>query len=125
MKPYANHNRLLLGKQGEDIAASYLSKKGFSIIQRNFRAGYGELDIITMINNILVFVEVKTRLTDEFGLPEEGVTPRKLREVKKTAEYFKSIHPELPDEMRIDVIGMILDNSFKITYFNHIENASG
>lgn len=67
-----------------------------------------------------MFVEVKTRVGREFGLPEESVTPRKLREVTHTAKYYKLIHPELPDELRIDVVAIELDHTDRVVYFNHI-----
>lgn len=123
MKPSLLH-RQLLGKVGEDTAASYLTRQGYRIIQRNFKARYGEIDIICVKDDTLVFVEVKTRIGEEFGKPEEAVTPRKLREVVKTAQFFKLIHDELPESMRIDVIGIEFDDSDTPSYFNHIENVT-
>ncbi len=123
MKPLPPH-RQRLGKQGEDIAALYLRKKGFRIIDRNFKARYGELDIICTKDDTLVFVEVKTRVGEEFGKPEESVTPWKLREVVKTAQYYKLLHEKLPESMRIDVIGIEIDDSDTPTYFNHIQNVT-
>lgn len=117
-------HRQLLGKQGEDIAASYLVRQGYHLIQRNFKARYGELDIIATHHQTLVIVEVKTRIDREFGLPEEAVTPRKVREVVKTAEYYKLLHPELPDLMRLDVIAIQLTGD-RVSYFNHIQNVTG
>jgi len=111
------------GKLGEDIATDYLRKGGYSILDRNFRAGYGEIDIIALKKNILVFVEVKTRSDTSFGTPEEAVTPRKLREVVQTAEYFKMLHTDLPEAMRVDVIGIQLTGK-KITYFKHTQNVT-
>lgn len=117
-------HRQKLGKIGEDIAVTYLRKQGYTILQRNFKARYGEIDIICVKDKILVFVEVKTRTTDQFGAPEEAVTKRKLREVVQTANYFKLLHEELPDALRIDVIGMQLTGGHA-TYFNHIPNVTG
>ena len=122
MKPPLH--RQLLGKIGEHLAANYLQKRGYRIIERNFKARYGELDLICVKDDILVFVEVKTRMGEAFGKPEESVTPRKLREVIKTAEYYKLSHSRLPDALRIDVIGIELDEDEKIVYFNHIENVT-
>lgn len=123
MKPSLLH-RQLLGKLGEDTAASYLTRQGYRIIQKNFKARYGEIDIICVKDDTLVFVEVKTRIGEEFGKPEEAVTPRKLREVVKTAHFFKLIHDELPESMRIDVIGIEFDDSDTPSYFNHIESVT-
>jgi putative endonuclease len=119
-----NLSRLLLGKKGEDLASNYLHKKGYRIIDRNFKKGYGELDIIALQDSTLVFIEVKTRIGREFGLPEEAVTPRKLREVIKTAQYYKLLHPQLPEAMQVDVIGIELDSSDRIVYFNHIQSVT-
>lgn len=121
--PTPTHKQLL-GKKGEDIASSHLQNHGYRIIERNFKARYGEIDIIAIKENTLVFIEVKTRVGREFGLPEEAVTPRKLHEVVGTAQYYKVLHPELPDAMRVDVIGIELDFDETLKYFNHIENVT-
>lgn len=118
--------RQLLGKRGETLAADYLLKHGYRILERNFKARYGELDIIALSGTVLVFIEVKTRIGRSFGTPEEAVTTRKLAEVKQTAQYYKLLHPETPSAMRIDVIGIELnpDKSQTLKYFNHIENVT-
>lgn len=94
------------GKRGEELAAFYLQSQGYQILERNFRKRYGEIDIIAQEKNTLVFVEVKTRWSKKFGLPEEAVTPWKLKSVIKTAQYYKMLHPELPEAMRIDVVAV-------------------
>ncbi len=124
MKPPLLH-RQSLGKLGEDTATDYLRKEGYRVLQRNFKARYGEIDIICVKDDILVFVEVKTRIGEAFGTPEEAVTSRKLAEVIKTAEYYKLVHKELPESMRIDVIGIQFDDTEIPSYFNHILNVTG
>lgn len=120
--------RQLLGKKGEDFAAQYLARHGYRILERNFKKRYGELDIVALHKtsryNVLVFVEVKTRIGHEFGKPEESVTPRKLAEVVQTAQYYKMLHPELPISMRVDVIGIEFDWDETLVYFNHIQNVT-
>lgn len=116
--------RQLLGKAGEDIAVSFLIRNGYSIIDRNFKAHYGEIDIIAVHSNTLVFVEVKTRIGDEFGKPEEAVTPQKLREVIRTATYYKTIHPGPPDLMRIDVVAIEMDDERNVIALRHLINVS-
>ncbi len=123
-KPH-NFAKIRLGKIGEDLASSYLSKHGYTIIERNFKARYGEIDIIALSGSILVFIEVKTRIGRQFGLPEEAVTPRKIHEVVKTAEFYKVLHPELPESLRLDVIGIELNSDETLKYFNHIQNVTG
>ena len=117
-------HRQQLGKKGEDLAVKYLIKHGYRILERNFQKRYGELDIVALRDNTLVFVEVKTRIGHAFGKPEESVTPWKLREVVQTAHYYKLLHPEFPDSLRIDVIGIELDVDQTLKYFNHIENVT-
>ena len=121
MKPQSNRQQL--GKFGEDFATSYLRREGYAIIHRNFKARYGEIDIIALYGEITVFVEVKTRSDRSFGSPEEAVTPRKLHEVVETADFFMSIHKELPRSMRIDVIAIETDGT-KVLSFNHIQNVT-
>ncbi len=118
------HNQSI-GKIGEVISIEYLTKQGYTIIERNFKARYGEIDIIAVHKNILVFVEVKTRINNTFGTPEEAVTPRKLHEVIKTAQYYTLLHENLPQAQRIDVVGIVLDSSsMKPSYFEHTKNVT-
>ena len=116
--------RQQLGKLGEGLAVTYLRKQGFAIIDRNFKKRYGELDIIALEGSVLVFIEVKTRIGHAFGSPEEAVTPRKFHEGKQTALYYKMLHPELPESLRIDVIGIELDEHYTLVHFNHIPNVT-
>jgi putative endonuclease len=113
-----------LGKLGERIASVYLQKQGYIIVDTNFRARYGEIDIICLKDKVLVFVEVKTRIGREFGLPEESVTRKKIREIIQTAEFYALNHKTLPELWRIDVIGIELTSDEKVVYFNHIENVA-
>lgn len=117
---------IALGKLGEDIASDFLSKKGYKIIDRNFKARYGEIDLIAIDRNTLVFVEVKTRTSDRFGTPEEAITPRKLYEVVKTSEYYEILNPQLPKLTRIDVIGIMIDETtHSVLQLIHTENITG
>jgi putative endonuclease len=114
-----------LGYIGETIATKYLYDKGYRIIERNYQKQYGELDIVALSNNTLIFVEVKTRIGDEFGLPEEAITPRKLREIEKTGLYYSSIHPKLPETLRIDVVAVELNSDESVKAIRHHENVTG
>lgn len=122
--PHKNFRKKRLGKIGEDLACEYLSGHHYTILEQNFQKRYGELDIVALKDNTLVFVEVKTRIGRAFGLPEESVTPRKLVEVKQTAAYYKLLHPELPDRMQIDVIAIELEVDESVKEFRHIENVT-
>ncbi|MBI2007108.1 MAG: YraN family protein [Candidatus Blackburnbacteria bacterium] len=97
------------GKLGERIALQILRKKGYKILQRNFRSNFGEIDIVAEDYGTLVFVEVKTRWSKKFGNPEEAVTPRKLRSIIKTGDYYKLTHPNTPNLIRIDVVAIDIE----------------
>ena len=91
------------------MAVNLLKNKGYKILDRNFTSRFGELDIIAQDKDALVFVEVKARKSLKFGFPEEAVTPPKLWKIKKTAEYYALMHPDLPQKLRIDVVSLIIN----------------
>ena len=109
---------------GEDAAYKFLKNLGYKIIDRNFRVGYGEIDIIAIHENTLVFIEVKTRSSDNFGTPFEAITPWKMRPLIRTAQFYKSSHRNLPESLRIDAIGVKVSGS-EVTNIEHIKNISG
>lgn len=111
--------------KGEELATKFLKEKGYKIIDRNFRKGYGEIDVIAIHENVLVFVEVKTRTSNAYGSPLEAISYFKLKSLLKTAEFYKSLNPKLPDSLRIDAISIMLDNSENLSSIEHIENISG
>ena len=111
---------------GEEIAASFLEKKGFLILERNWHLRrWGELDIIAQDGDVLVFVEVKTRLGTKFGNPEEAVNFYKKKALWHSAQYYKTTHGDLPDALRIDVVSILLDpetqSPLKIQHFPNID----
>lgn len=114
-----------VGKKGEDIAVDFLKKKGYTILERNYRKKYAEIDIICVKNNTLVFVEVKTRTSTAYGTPFESITPWKLRPVMRLAAYYQMTHTQLPTFMRIDAIGVALNALDKVEEIEHLENISG
>lgn len=112
-----------LAREGEDEAVKYLQKQGYKIIERNHRARNTELDIITVHNNTLIFIEVKTRSSNKFGTPFEQIAFFKLKSLIKAAQFYKLTHKNLPDLMRIDAISVqYASDSPKI---EHIQNISG
>jgi putative endonuclease len=78
----------IVGNKGEELACQYLKKQGYLILERNFRIRDGEIDIIAKDKNILVFVEVKTRYSHDFGLPIESITPWKIKFLLKSALFY-------------------------------------
>ena len=110
------------GKHGEDLATAYLEKKGWRIAERNWRGHRGEIDIIAWEpNNILVFVEVKTRSSEAFGGPEGAITTRKQKKLAHTAGLFmESIDYDW--EIRFDVVAVIIRHG-RLLDLRHLEDA--
>lgn len=82
------------GKQGEDMAVVWLTEQGFDLLYRNWKHSYYELDVVVSKDGVLHFIEVKTRTSDTYGHPEEGVTPKKLERLMKAGEEFLHQHPQ-------------------------------
>ncbi|HSW89058.1 MAG TPA: YraN family protein [Candidatus Saccharimonadales bacterium] len=114
-----------IGIKGENIATEYLQEKGYKIIERNYRKQYGEVDVIATHKNTLVFIEVKTRISTQFGTGFEAITYWKLKSLIKTAQVYKKFHPYLPDALRIDAISVLLDRNGQVKDIQHMENISG
>ena len=99
-----------IGRIGEEIATKYLKKHGYEILERNFKSKrWGEIDIVALEDDTLVFVEVKARIGSKYGHPVEAVTPHKLQALKRTGQYYVMEHPDLPKALRIDVVAIVLD----------------
>ena len=113
-----------LGLLGEQIASRFLENLGYKIIERNFSSKLGEIDIVALDGDILVFVEVKARWSDNFGLPEEAITPQKIRKIIKTAQYYKLKHPQLPESLRIDAIALDIVLNGETKDIRHYKNIS-
>ena len=113
-------HKKLLGNTGESIATSYLQRKGYRIIERNFKARYGEIDIICIYQNTLVFVEVKTRTALHIGYPEESITPRKAKHMLRCAEMYAGEHDI--DHWQVDAIAVEGTRGMtpKITHFENV-----
>lgn len=113
--------RQLLGKEGEKVAERYLRKKGYRLLERNYRCSAGEVDLIVLDGRIVVFVEVKTRTDHRFGTPLEAVQFRKQGKVIQAAQFFlnqKKLHER---EARFDVVGISWTDGMPT--IEHIVNA--
>lgn len=95
-----------IGARGEDAAAAYLERSGLQVIERNWRCKAGEIDIVALEGECLVFVEVKTRRTNSKGTPEEAVSPAKQRKLVRLAEAYVEYASVSPVSVRFDVIGI-------------------
>jgi putative endonuclease len=115
--------RQSLGHLGESIAAAFLEKKGYTILERNKRTPYGEIDLIALWEEVITFVEVKTRASPSLGPPEISITPRKAEHMRCAAEYYIQQHPERIHDWRIDVVAIQLYASNTSPIIDHFENA--
>jgi putative endonuclease len=114
----------IVGKWGEDCAFAFLESKGFKILDRNVRTPAGEIDLIALDHETLVFVEVKTRSHIRAGYPEEAVTEDKLEHMVDSAESWLEEHTDYEDNWRLDVVavtGMLNSKNPQIEWF---ENAA-
>lgn len=110
------------GNLGEDIACRYLEKNDYKILDRNFTSYRGEIDIVALDKNEIVFVEVKTRTQIYCGMPSESVDYSKKKQLYKVAEYYLYANKIYDIRVRFDVIEIYLygSDSYKL---NHIKNA--
>lgn len=96
------------GNKYEDLAAAYLENHGMHILERNFRCRQGEIDIIGLHEECLVFAEVKYRKTNTSGTPEEAVGERKQCKICYASDYYRLFHPNLnKKQVRYDVIAIL------------------
>lgn len=113
-----NRDRVELGIKGEDIAADYLREKGYDILCRNYRIGHSDIDILARESDTLVFVEVRTKLKIDRGMPEETITYRKLQQMKQTAGYYLAIN-RIESPARLDALCIVLDTTSAIKHLEH------
>ena len=134
-----------IGQIGEQLAADYLKHKGYKILDRNWGSKFGEIDIICScysrneryntpgvkgnlsphqvcinqsVSGVIVFVEVKTKIGDQFGSPEQMVTSRKLAQIQRMAsQYFLAVDKA----KRIDVVAIVINHDHKLVRLNHYE----
>jgi putative endonuclease len=104
----AAHNEL--GKLGEDLAVEYLRKDGYEILETNWTFQKAEIDIIAMKEGILAVIEVKTRSSLEFGLPQDFVKPKKIQLLVKAIDAYV-IERDLDIEVRFDIIAVHKENN--------------
>lgn len=115
----AEHNDL--GNLAEELAATFLEKKGYEILVKNFRYQRGEIDIIAEFNNQIIIVEVKARGSDIFMEPQEAVTKTKIKSLVMVADFFMKDR-NLNQEVRFDIIAVLPDEKRKLQ-ITHLEDA--
>jgi putative endonuclease len=118
--------RHLLGRTGEQLAADHLVRRGYRIVERNYRTRWGELDIVAYDGRTLAFCEVKTRrLRPGEGNPFESVHARKRTRIRKIASRWLRERTDRPyaPELRFDAIGVTFDYSGQLASIEHLEGA--
>ncbi|MFH1712046.1 MAG: YraN family protein [Patescibacteria group bacterium] len=109
--------RRIFGNRAEHEAAAFLKKKGYKILQWQYKTNIGEIDLIARDGDEIVFVEVKARHSSEFGYPEESVTPIKLKKIIRVGEQYLQDQKLMQSSFRIDVIAIEQDQKpHKITH---------
>jgi len=109
------------GRYGESLALQYLKSLGYQFIQSNFHTRYGEIDLIMIDKNKLIFIEVKYKSLNSPGTPEEMISPKKINQILRTAQSFLTKNPDLTKDYssyRLDAI-CIVGNDIK-----HYQNIS-
>ena len=119
---YMKNNNQKLGGWGEDLASDYLLKKGYKILEKNYRNNYGEIDIVAKKKKIIIFIEVKTRSGRSFGLPEEAVNRTKQGKLIKISEKY-ILDNRIKGNYQIDVIAIEKDSITKKVNLRHLKNA--
>ncbi|MBS1729322.1 MAG: YraN family protein [Bacteroidetes bacterium] len=105
------------GNKGEEMASVYLTKRGFQILEKNWRHKHWEVDLIASSKkNILHFIEIKTRTTMKYGYPEESIGKKKMDNLRNAAEEYQYLHPEWK-YIQFDVLAILLHPHEQVSYF--------
>ena len=113
------------GILGEKLARDFLKKRGYRILETNYRCPEGEIDIVAKHRDCLVFVEVRTKRSREFGSPEESITLTKKERLRVIASHYRQARRDSSPSWRIDVVGVDLDRRGKPLRIELTENAVG
>jgi len=125
MKEFNKIQNYKKGREGEEIAKEFLVKKGFILVKSNYSNVLGEIDLIMSDKDWLVFVEVKLKVGDRFGNPEEMINKNKLSRIKRIAEAFLVLEPQIANKFlkyRIDAVCVVLDENKKMKKINYYDN---
>ena len=118
-----NDSRIKVGKIGEALAIDHFKARGYEIRAQNYRTRLGEIDLIVQRGKRVMFVEVKTRRSSKFGLPQAAVTPTKQKQISKIALNYLQTHNLLDVPCQFDVVAIVLSWKFELIQLQHIENA--
>ena len=116
-------SRSRLGSWGENRAKEYLARKGYTLLESNYRCQWGEVDLICQDGTYLVFVEVRTRRSQEYGTPEESLSKSKQEKLIATAQTYMQEQDSTPEQWRIDLVALVLGDGGAIQRIDHLESA--
>ena len=109
------------GKKGEELALEYFLRKGYTLVEKNWRHARSEIDLVMMYEDVLVFIEVKYRKTLTFGKPEESVSFHKMNMLKEGIEAYWNLHPHVTS-IRLDILSIFVDKKNQDIEYFHIED---
>jgi putative endonuclease len=115
-------DRMVRGRSGEQLAASFLSDRGYRVLARNQRTPLGELDLVCSDGSQIVVVEVKARSSDEYGSALEAIGPRKTRRLRAAAMWWLSARGMLPCSLRFDAVVVALDRAGLPRCLEHVRD---
>ena len=118
-----DRSHLDIAKTGEALAVAHLKARGYKILAQNYRAVRGEIDLVAQDDDCIVFVEVKTRRSLKFGLPQAAVTTHKQRQISKVALAYLQTHNLFDAPCRFDVIAIHLSPRLELLKLEQIESA--
>jgi putative endonuclease len=121
-----DRGRIETGRRGEDLAVDYLKQRGYRIIERNYRCPFGEIDIVALHGEVVVFIEVKTRRSERFGDPQQSVTLEKQKRISRISLDYLQKKRLYPCSARFDVVAVrmlgkgpeieLIPNAFDIAF---------
>lgn len=114
----SSRDRIELGRKGEAIASELLETKGMEILGKNLMVGHSDIDILAREGDIFVFVEVRTKLKIDRGMPEETLTYSKLKRMNQTAAYYLAKN-HIEAQARLDAVCIVLDSSGQVRHMKH------
>lgn len=115
------HNQKI-GKIGEDLAADFLTKKGYKIIDRNVKIGYQELDVVALEKNEFVFIEVKTRTSLKYGSADESLNHKKIKNLKFAILQYLAVNKVKTKNVRLDLVAIDINQTTNNANIKHYSN---
>ncbi len=114
-------DHIQVGKEGELIAKGYLQNKGYKILEQNYKTRFAEIDLVAEFKKELVFVEVRTKIGESFGAPEDTINKQKLWKILQNAKAY-SAFKNWQGPARIDAVCIVLKPDFSVSRLTHHEN---